>query len=77
MHRYCQGEDIRDRLPMGMNLASQKMGMHEWSYSNYYDGAERRIMPHVDLKEAIQEARYRSGARLHGGAGCKAKSSAA
>ena len=38
IHRYCQGEDIRARLPMGMNLASQKMGMHEWSFSNDYDG---------------------------------------
>ena len=55
MHRYCQGEDVRDRLPMGMNLASQKMGMHEWSYSNSYDGAERRIMPHVDLKERFKK----------------------
>ena len=55
MHRYCQGEDIRDRLPMGMNLISQKMGMHEWSYSNDYDGAERRIMPHVDLKERFKK----------------------
>ena len=55
IHRYCQGEDIRDRLPMGMNLISQKMGMHEWSYSNYYDGAERRIMPHVDLKKRFKK----------------------
>ena len=55
IHRYCQGEDVSDRLPMGMNLASQKMGMHEWSYSNSYDGAERRIMPHVDLKERFKK----------------------
>ncbi|MEL7185253.1 MAG: 4Fe-4S dicluster domain-containing protein, partial [Pseudomonadota bacterium] len=55
IHRFCQGEDIHDRLPMGMNLASQKMGMHEWSYSNYYDGAERRIMPHVELKERFKK----------------------
>jgi ferredoxin len=27
------------------------MGMHEWSYSNYYDGAERRLVPHVGLRE--------------------------
>ena len=55
MHKYCQGEDIHDRLPMGLNLASQKMGMHEWSYSNDYDGAERRLMPHVDLKERFKK----------------------
>jgi NADPH-dependent glutamate synthase beta subunit-like oxidoreductase/ferredoxin len=54
IHRYCQGEDITDRLPMGVNLASQKMGMHEWSFSNDFDGAERRLMPHVDLKERFK-----------------------
>jgi NADPH-dependent glutamate synthase beta subunit-like oxidoreductase/ferredoxin len=51
IHKYCQGEDITDRLQDGIKLSSQKMGVHEWSYSNYYDAAERRLMPHVDLKE--------------------------
>jgi NADPH-dependent glutamate synthase beta subunit-like oxidoreductase len=54
MHKYCQGEDIRDRLPMGLNLSSQKMGMHEWSYSNDYDGDARTQMRHVDLKERFK-----------------------
>jgi formate dehydrogenase beta subunit len=55
MHKYCQGEELADRLPLGVNLSSQKMGMHEWSYSNDYDSAERRIMPHVDLKERFKK----------------------
>ena len=55
IHRYCQGESIDDRLPYGLNLASQKMGMHEWSFSNNYDGASRRLMPHVDLKERFKK----------------------
>ncbi len=55
MHRYCHGEDIADRLPDGLNLISQKMGMHEWSFSNGYDGAERRLMPHVDLRERFKK----------------------
>ena len=55
IHRYCQGEDLKDRLPVGINLSSQKMGMHEWSYSNDYDAAARRIMPHVDLKERFKK----------------------
>ncbi len=55
MHKYCQSEDLHDRLPMGLNLSSQKMGMHEWSYSNDYDGAVRRLMPHVDLKERFNK----------------------
>ncbi len=55
IHRHCQGESITDRLPDGLNLASQKMGMHEWSFSNDYDGAERRLMPHVDLLERFKK----------------------
>jgi ferredoxin len=31
------------------------MGMHEWSYSNDYDPAARRLMPHVDLKERFKK----------------------
>jgi len=53
--KYCFAQDINARLPHGMNLASQKMGMHEWSFSNYYDPAERRLMPHVDLRERFKK----------------------
>lgn len=55
MHKHCFAQDIGDRLPHGMNLSSQKMGMHEWSYSNDYDGSERRLVPHVDLKERFKK----------------------
>ena len=55
IHKYCQGEDLAERLPTGVNLSSQKMGMHEWSYSNDYDPAARRLMPHVDLKERFKK----------------------
>ncbi len=55
IHKYCQGEDVTKRMPRGMNLLSQKMGMHEWSYSNDFDPVERRMMPHVDLKERFRK----------------------
>ena len=55
MHKYCQGEDLHDRLPMGVNLSTQKMGMHEWSYSNDYDGVSRQLVPHVGLKERFKK----------------------
>lgn len=29
--------------------------MHEWSFSNDYDGASRRLMPHVDLIERFKK----------------------
>jgi NADPH-dependent glutamate synthase beta subunit-like oxidoreductase/ferredoxin len=54
IHKYCQGEDVTQRLPRGVNLSSTKMGMHEWSYSNDYDPASRRLMPHVDLKKRFK-----------------------
>lgn len=55
MHKHCQGEDLEDRLPRGINLSSRKMGMHEWSYSSDYNPAARRLMPHVDLKERFKK----------------------
>ncbi|MGI9291686.1 MAG: FAD-dependent oxidoreductase, partial [Gammaproteobacteria bacterium] len=55
MHKYCQGEDVADRLPDGQTLESTKMGIHEWSYSNDYGANERTLMPHVDLKERFKK----------------------
>ncbi len=55
IHKYCHGEDLHDRLPMGLNLSTQKMGMHEWSYSNDYDGVSRQLVPHVGLKERFKK----------------------
>ena len=55
IHKYCEGEALGDRLPRGVNLASAKMGIHEWSYSNDYDASTRRIMPHVDLKKRFKK----------------------
>ncbi len=55
IHRHCEGEPVADRLPPGVNLQSRKMGMHEWSYSNDYAPLERRLMPHVSLKERFKK----------------------
>jgi len=55
IHRHCQGESITERLQPGVNLQSRKMGMHEWSYSNDYTPVERRLMPHVSLKERFKK----------------------
>jgi formate dehydrogenase beta subunit len=32
--RLCNGEDVHNRPPPLVNLMSQKMGIHEWSYDN-------------------------------------------
>lgn len=55
IHKHCQGESVADRMPPGVNLQSRKMGMHEWSYSNDYTPVERRLMPHVSLKERFKK----------------------
>jgi formate dehydrogenase beta subunit len=49
IHNRCQGLELTDRLPDGMNLVSQKMGISEWSYHNDYNSANRQRMDHVEL----------------------------
>lgn len=49
MHKYCHKNDLTERPSPDVKLSSQKMGMHEWSFSNAYDPASRRLMPHVDM----------------------------
>ena len=55
IHQHCQGKPASERLPPGVNLQSRKMGMHEWSYNNDYSGIERRLVPHVSLKERFKK----------------------
>jgi NADPH-dependent glutamate synthase beta subunit-like oxidoreductase/ferredoxin len=55
IHRHCHGEPVTERMPPGVNLQSRKMGMHEWSYANDYAPVERRLMPHVSLKERFKK----------------------
>ena len=54
LHKFCQGLAVAERLPPLMNLSSRKMGIHEWAYHNDYSSTERRLMPHVDLKERFR-----------------------
>jgi len=55
IHKHCRNEAINDRLSFGMNLVSTKMSIHEWAFSNDYEGANRRQMRHVDLKERFNQ----------------------
>ncbi|HWS69597.1 MAG TPA: FAD-dependent oxidoreductase [Steroidobacteraceae bacterium] len=55
MHKLCSGESVTVRMPRGVSLSSRKMGMHEWSYKNEYNGAERRLVPHVGLIERFKK----------------------
>jgi formate dehydrogenase beta subunit len=55
IHKLCSGESVTARMPRGVTLSSRKMGMHEWSYKNEYNGAERRLVPHVGLIERFKK----------------------
>src|SRR5580692_495601 len=55
MHLYCHGKPLDQRPESAVKLASRKMGMHEWAYKNDYAPLERRLMPHVSLKERFKK----------------------
>ena len=52
---FCQGGDVGDRPPPLVNLASQKMGIHEWSYDNDIAIDARFRVPHADPKRALSD----------------------
>jgi formate dehydrogenase (NADP+) beta subunit len=55
IHQFCQGRPLDERPASSLKLSSRKMGMHEWSYKNDYAPLERRLMPHVSLKERFKK----------------------
>ena len=55
MHSYLQGRAVTERPAATVKLNSVKMGMHEWAYSNDYASLERRLVPHVSLKERFKK----------------------
>jgi formate dehydrogenase beta subunit len=55
--KLCRGEDVRERLPAGVTLTSQKMGIHEWSYDNDVANDARYRVPLRDKAEALSNVR--------------------
>ena len=51
---YCQGQSLIERPAPGVNLTSQKMGVHEWSYDNGISHEERFAVPHADKTETLK-----------------------
>ncbi len=49
----CRGEDVAHRPPPRVTLASQKMGIHEWSYDNDISSDLRVGVPHEDPAVAL------------------------
>ena len=55
IHQMCQGEDIRNRPSPLVNLSSQKMGIHEWSYDNNVSLDLRFKVPHREKVQALRD----------------------
>ncbi|HXQ47931.1 MAG TPA: FAD-dependent oxidoreductase, partial [Caulobacteraceae bacterium] len=55
--KLCRGEDVAERLPPGITLVSQKMGIHEWSYDNDIVNDARYRVPLRDKAEALGNVR--------------------
>jgi len=55
--KVCQAEDVNDRPPPLMNLMSQKMGIHEWSYDNDVALDLRYKVPHLPNEVALKDVR--------------------
>jgi len=55
--RLCHGEDVTSRPPPHVNLVSQKMGIHEWSYDNQVANDARFKVPLKELTIALKDIR--------------------
>ncbi|WP_140629423.1 FAD-dependent oxidoreductase [Methylibium rhizosphaerae] len=52
--RFLQGEDVNERPPPMLNLVSQKMGIHEWSYDNQVMPDARHKVPWTDANKSLR-----------------------
>ncbi len=52
--RLCNGEDVRIRPAPMVNLISQKMGIHEWTYDNDISNELRHRVPLREQKIALK-----------------------
>ncbi len=52
---FCHGKSVTERPSPMVNLVSQKMGVHEWSYDNFIEDDERYIVPMAPLAETLAD----------------------
>ena len=55
IHRFLEGEDPRERPAPHVDIVSQKMGIHEWSYDNDIALDTRFKVPHRPKEEALRD----------------------
>src|ERR1041385_8231065 len=57
IHKLCSGEDITERPLPDVQISSQKMGIHEWSYDNDISNDKRYRVPHREKVIALKDIR--------------------
>jgi NADPH-dependent glutamate synthase beta subunit-like oxidoreductase/formate hydrogenlyase subunit 6/NADH:ubiquinone oxidoreductase subunit I len=57
IHKMLSGEDITERPLPEVEISSQKMGIHEWSYDNDISNDKRFRVPHRDKVIALKDIR--------------------
>ena len=67
----CSGRDVKDRPAPGVTLASQKMGVHEWSYDNAVAPDERYKVPLAPLEETLKDRKMEVELGFDGDTGYK------
>src|SRR5580698_8736414 len=55
IHKMLIGENVEERPAPGVNIVSQKMGIHEWSYDNAPTIDHRLKVPHRKKEEALKD----------------------
>ncbi len=55
IHQFCQGLDLKDRPAPVVDVVSQRMGIHEWSYDNSPSLDLRFKVPHRAKTAALKD----------------------
>jgi ferredoxin len=57
IHKLCSGDDVTERPLPEVQISSQKMGIHEWTYDNDPSADKRFRVPHREKVVALKDIR--------------------
>jgi len=61
MDLFLNGKSVHDERPQpGVNLASTKMGIHEWAYDSAVTDDDRQASAHLPIEEALKSRKVES-----------------
>ena len=55
IHLHCQGRSLHDRPAPQVNLAGQKMGVHDWLYHNQVSETNRQAVPMLAKAKTLKD----------------------